>query len=77
LIQGLKVQDLQLREGRIIIHRQRRTAQRVLELEASQVYELMDYLADTRKQLLQVYGEETDDLLSNGIKPSIFTGSRP
>jgi integrase/recombinase XerD len=73
-IKALKVQDLQLREGRIIVHHQRRTAQRVLELEAGQVYELMDYLADTRKQLLQVYGEETDDLFIQRNKAINFYG---
>ena len=61
-IKALKVQDLNLREGRIAIHHQRRTAERTLELEAGQVYELMDYLAGTRKQLLQVHEGTTDDL---------------
>lgn len=73
-IKALKVQDLALREGRITIHHQRRTAKRVLELEAGQVYELMDYLADTRKQLLQVYGEETDDLFIQRNKAVNFYG---
>lgn len=61
-IKALKVQDLHLREGRITVHHQRRTAERTLELEAGQVYELMDYLADTRRQLLQGHEESTDDL---------------
>lgn len=61
-IKSLKVQDLHLREGRITIHHQRRTAERTLELEAGQVYELMDYLADTRKQMLQQHEGSTDDL---------------
>ena len=61
-LKALKVQDLQLREGRITVHHQRRTAERVLELEAAQVYELMDYLGGTRKKFLQHYGEATDDL---------------
>lgn len=61
-LKALKVQDLQLREGRITIHHQRRTAERTLELEAGQVYELMDYLADARKQLLQLHQGGTDEL---------------
>lgn len=61
-IKALKVQDLHLREGRITVHHQRRTAERTLELEAGQVYELMDYLAGTRKQLLQGHEGSTDDL---------------
>jgi integrase/recombinase XerD len=61
-IKALKVQDLNLREGRITVHHQRRTAERTLELEAGQVYELMDYLAGTRKQFLPGHEESTDDL---------------
>ena len=61
-LKALTVQYLQLREGRITVHHQRRTAERVLELEAAQVYELMDYLADTRKQLLQLHQARTDEL---------------
>ncbi len=53
-IKALRVQDLHLREGLITIHSQRRTAARTLQLEGHQVYELMDYLADTRKQLLMM-----------------------
>jgi site-specific recombinase XerD len=61
-LKALKVQDLQLREGRITVHHQRRTAERTMALEAEQVYELMDYLGDTRKQLLQLHQAGTDDL---------------
>ena len=61
-IKALKLQDLHLREGRITVHHQRRTAERTLELEAGQVYELMDYLAGTRKQFLQGHDGTTDDL---------------
>jgi integrase/recombinase XerD len=49
---ALNVQDLQLREGKITIHGQRRTAGREMKLESVQVYELMDYLYETRKQFL-------------------------
>jgi site-specific recombinase XerD len=61
-IKALGLQDLHLREGQVTIHSQRRIAQRILPLETYQVYELMDYLSDTRKQLLQVYGAATDKL---------------
>lgn len=73
-IKALKVQDLHLREGKITIHSQRRTAQRMLELEAYQVYELMDYLGDTRKQLLEAHGETTDDLFIQRHKSVNFYG---
>jgi integrase/recombinase XerD len=73
-IKALKVQDLQLREGRITVHSQRRTATRVLELEGSQVYELMDYLAGTRKEMLQACGEAPDDLFIQRNKAVNFYG---
>lgn len=60
-IVALQVQDLQLREGKITIHAQRRTAARVMALESHQVYELMDYLHQVRKQLLPA-GEITTRL---------------
>ena len=49
----LDIQDLQLRDGKIRIHAGRRSAGRDMQLEAHQVYTLMDYLNDTRKALLQ------------------------
>ncbi len=60
IYQGLRVeevakinlQDLQLREGKITIHSQRRTAARTMRLESHQVYELMDYIHEIRKQFL-------------------------
>jgi integrase/recombinase XerD len=55
-IKALRVQDLQLREGRMTVHSQRRTAERVLELESYQVYELMDYLAAVRKPFVEAAG---------------------
>jgi integrase/recombinase XerD len=60
-IAALRVQDLQLREGKVTIHAQRRTAARVMTLESHQVYELMDYLQDVRKRLLPA-GVITDRL---------------
>ena len=55
-IKALRVQDLQLREGRMTVHSQRRTAERVLELESYQVYELMDYLGAVRKAFVEAAG---------------------
>lgn len=73
-IKALKVQDLHLREGKITVHSQRRTAERTLELEATQVYELMDYLAGTRKQFLEAQGEATDHLFIQRHKAVNFYG---
>jgi len=60
-IAALKLQDLQLREGKITIHAARRTAARTMRLESHQVYELMDYIHEVRKQFLEVR-ETTDSL---------------
>jgi site-specific recombinase XerD len=60
-IAALKLQDLQLREGKITIHAKRRTAARTMKLESHQVYELMDYIHEVRKEFLQVHGS-TDSL---------------
>ncbi|PSK86880.1 tyrosine-type recombinase/integrase [Taibaiella chishuiensis] len=49
----LELADLQLREGKIMIQGGRRSAGRVMKLESGQVFELMDYVNDTRKALLQ------------------------
>jgi site-specific recombinase XerD len=57
----LEVQDLQLREGRITIHAGRKSASRIMKPEAHQVYELMDYLSDTRKGLLHQAGKTPKD----------------
>lgn len=73
-IKALKVQDLHLREGQVTIHSQRRIAERILELESWQVYELMDYLAGTRQEMLQVYGEATDRLFIGRHKTVNFYG---
>lgn len=54
-IAAINLQDLQLREGKITVHAQRRTAARTMKLESHQVYELMDYIHETRKEFLQVH----------------------
>lgn len=54
-VAAINLQDLQLREGKIMIHAQRRTAARTMKLESQQVYELMDYIHETRKEFLQVH----------------------
>jgi site-specific recombinase XerD len=73
-IRALTVQDLRLREGQITIHSQRRIAERVLDLEAWQVYAFMDYLGGARKEMLHAYGEATDDLFIQRNKSVNFYG---
>ena len=70
-VAALRLQDLQLREGKIIIHSQRRTAARTMNLAPHQVYELMDYIHETRKEFLH---EPTDRLFINQRKGAYFYG---
>jgi site-specific recombinase XerD len=72
-IAALKLQDLQLREGKITIHAQRRTAARTMKLESHQVYELMDYIHQIRRQFLEAYGA-TDKLFIQWKKGENFYG---
>lgn len=55
-IKAMKLQDLQLRDGKITIHSQRRTAARTMKLESHQVYELMDYIHEVRREFLAITG---------------------
>lgn len=68
-VAAIRLQDLQLREGKITVHAQRRTAARTMNLAPHQVYELMDYIHETRKEFLH---EATDKLFINQRKGSHF-----
>lgn len=70
-VAALNLQDLQLREGKITIHSQRRTAARIIRLESNQVYELMDYIHEIRKEFLQVHGK-SDKLFLQWSKTDNF-----
>lgn len=72
-VAALRLQDLQLREGKIIIHSQRRTAARTMKLESHQVYELMDYVHETRKEFLQE-NNQTDRLFLQRDEGKNFYG---
>jgi integrase/recombinase XerD len=64
---------LQLREGNIIIHSQRRTAARTMKLESHQVFELMDYIHEIRKHFLTA-DNNSSQLFLNRNKGSNFYG---
>lgn len=72
-VAALNLQDLPLREGKITIHSQRRTAARTMKLESHQVYELMDYVHEIRKQFLET-NEATDRLFLQWRKGDNFYG---
>jgi site-specific recombinase XerD len=56
----LELQDLQLREGKINIQGSKRTEGRLLKLEAHQIYDLMDYVNVTRKQILETTAKQSN-----------------
>lgn len=72
-VAALNLQDLQLREGKITIHSQRRTAARTMKLESHQIYELMDYVYEIRKQFIEVHGT-SDKLFLQWKKGENFYG---
>jgi integrase/recombinase XerD len=61
-IMQLQVSDVKLREGKIQLPGARRSNERILKLESQQLYDMLDYINDTRKQILQHNGMHTQDL---------------
>jgi integrase/recombinase XerD len=58
----LTVSDIKLKEGKIYIPGSRRHNERELALEAHQLYDLMDYINETRKLLIAVRGKDSRSL---------------
>lgn len=56
----LEIQDLQLREGKINIQGSRRTEGRTMKLEGHQLYDLIDYIHTTRKEILSATGKSSN-----------------
>ncbi len=63
----LQVTDVKLREGKIFIPSARRSNERTLKLESHQVFDLLDYINETRKQILHTrnIAEPTAELFLN------------
>lgn len=61
-IMQLQISDVKLREGKINIPAARRSNERVLKLESHQLYDMLDYINDTRKQILHHNKMTTQDL---------------
>ena len=55
----LQVSDVKLRDGAIFIPGSGRSMERTLKLQAAQLFDLMDYIHDTRKRIL-AYREATE-----------------
>lgn len=61
-IMALQISDVKLREGKIFIAGARRSNERTLKLESHQLYDMLDYINDTRKQILYHNNITTQDL---------------
>jgi len=58
----LTVTDLKLREGKIYIPGGRKTEQRTLELKSHQIIDLMDFMYETRKEIMQRINIQAEQL---------------
>lgn len=58
----LTEKDLKLREGKIYIAGSRRSNERELTLESHQIMNMMEYMLQTRKALLQLTGKQSEQL---------------
>lgn len=58
----LRVEDIWMREGKVYVAGGRRTNERELTLHAHQLYDLMDYIHQTRKQILALTGNNSEAL---------------
>lgn len=62
---NLTVKGLQLKKGRIKVEGGRKTNARTLTLEPHQIIDLLDYVSNGRKELLEQTGKETDQLFTS------------
>lgn len=62
---SLTLKSLQLKEGRIRVEGGRKTNARTLTLEPHQIIDLLQYISDARKELLEQTGKETDQLFTS------------
>ena len=62
---NLTVKSLQLKEGKIRVEGGRKTNARTLTLEAHQVVDLLQYISEARKELLEQTAKETDQLFTS------------
>jgi len=60
-LSGLTEQDIKLREGKVYITGSRKSNERTLKLEATQIMDIMEYQLQTRKELLELSGKRTDN----------------
>lgn len=73
-IASLKVTDVKLREGKIYIPSKKRSNSRTLKLEAHQLFDIIDYINDTRKKQLEKAGMQSEQLFFNPREAKKFFG---
>ncbi|TXJ23513.1 MAG: hypothetical protein E6Q24_17520 [Chitinophagaceae bacterium] len=61
----LTLKSLQLKEGKVRIEGSRKTNARTLTLESHQIIDLLEYVSEARKTLLEETGKETDQLFTS------------
>jgi site-specific recombinase XerD len=61
-IKNIELKHLELREGKITIPGSRRSNERILKLEAHQIFDLYDYVNEIRKDILRVSKKESTAL---------------
>lgn len=70
---NLTLKSLQLKEGKIRVESGRKTNARTLTLEPHQIIDLLEYISNTRKELLEQTGKVTELLLmSSGTGDKLF-----
>ncbi|MGN6293483.1 MAG: tyrosine-type recombinase/integrase [Chitinophagaceae bacterium] len=69
----LTLKNLQLKEGKVRVEGSRKTNARTLTLEPHQIIDLLEYISDARKTLLEETSKETDQLFtSSGTGDKLF-----
>lgn len=64
-VKNIELSHLDLREGKITIPATKRSNERTLKLEAHQIFELYDYINETRKEILKLTKKESNSLFLN------------
>ncbi len=76
-LEELEIKDLQLKEGKISIQAGRRSGARVMKLESHQLYDLMDYIHTTRKEILESTGKQSSKVfISVGDAPTLASAMK-
>ncbi len=61
-VNKMQLNDLKLKEGKVIIRGGRKSQERTMDLKANQMMEIMEYQFKTRTELLKYYQEPTNNL---------------